>query len=334
MRQGRQPLIWLHPRRAHAVGVTLAAAVLLNACATGPSAADRGDPPPKTKTSTTTAAKDSHQVPTIVAAGDIACEPGSPVHDDQCRQADTARLAQDLHPEAILALGDLQYNEGNISDFNESFDHSWGALKDRIRPVPGNHEYRTPDAGGYFEYFGRTAGKPGAGYYSFDLGRWHLIALNSNCGELDVCGEDSDQVRWLRRDLAKHPTACALAFWHHPRFSSGRRHGGDDSVSTLWRTLDDAGVDVVLTGHEHNYERFAPQDADGQERQDGMREFVVGTGGSEFYGFGRAEPHSQARGSDSFGLLTLALRPDDYEWQFISIPSSSPYEDYGTATCE
>ena len=266
-----------------------------------------------------------------MAAGDIACEPGD---SGPCRQAATAQVVQSLGPAAVAALGDLQYAEGSAADFRASFDASWGAFKALIRPVPGNHEYRTSGAAGYFEYFGAAAGAPGSGYYSYDLGDWHVIALNSSVECSDVsCSAGSAQERWLRADLAAHPRACVLAYMHHPRFSSGSEHGDSTSVRDLWRALHEAGADVVLAGHDHNYERFAPQNPDGaSDPARGLRSFVVGTGGKELRSLGSARPNSEVRDSSSFGVLALALRPGGYDWRFVPAAGGS-FTDAGTGAC-
>ncbi|HEY5873045.1 MAG TPA: metallophosphoesterase, partial [Gaiellaceae bacterium] len=221
----------------------------------------------------------------IAAAGDIACDPGSPRFGNglgtgfDCRQRATSDLLVGGGYEAVLALGDIQYEVGAGDAFEASYDASWGRVKPVTRPVPGNHEYRTAGAAGYFEYFGAGAGDPTTGYYSYGLGNWHVVALNSNCAAVGGCDAGSTQERWLRADLAAHPSRCTLAYWHHPRYSSGW-HGSDSSYVAFWQALVDADADLVLVGHDHDYERFAPQDAGGRrDLERGIREFVVGTGG-------------------------------------------------------
>ncbi len=200
-----------------------------------------------------------------------------------CRQRLTASLLAKGGYAAVLALGDEQYERGALSDFRAEYDAAWGAVKSLTFPVPGNHDYGTTRAAGYYAYFGSRAGDASRGYYSFDIGTWHLIALNSNCGAVGGCDESSPQGRWLSADLAANPNACTLAYWHHPRFSSGP-HGNDNTYDGFWRILFAAGADVVLVGHDHLYERFAPQnpDARGDDAR-GIREFVVGTGGRSLY---------------------------------------------------
>ena len=269
--------------------------------------------------------------PLLVAAGDIACAPGA---SDACQQAATAQLVQSLNPAAVAALGDLQYEEGSMADFRASFEPTWGRFKGMIRPIPGNHEYRTSGAGGYFEYFGAAAGAPGRGYYSYDLGAWHVIALNSNddCSVVS-CSAGSPQEQWLRADLAANPRACVLAYVHAPRFSSGREHGDSTSVRDLWRALHEAGADVVLAAHDHGYERFAPQDPDGlSDPARGLRSFVVGTGGKEIEPFGKPRPNSEVRDYSSFGVLALTLRPSGYDWRFVPVPGAG-FTDAGSGAC-
>src|ERR1700680_4228928 len=202
--------------------------------------------------------------PVVAAAGDIACDAkpsvAKPEADDSgpdvCHQAATAKLVAAVNPAAVLTLGDEQYADGTLDQFMGGYDKSWGAFKDITHPAPGNHEYHTPQAAGYYAYFGAAAGDPTKGYYSFDLGAWHLIALNANCKVIGGCGADSAQIHWLAQDLAAHHAACTLAFWHQPRFSSALHHS-DPTYDAFWRTLYAAHADLVLNGHDHNYERFA-----------------------------------------------------------------------------
>jgi len=244
----------------------------------------------------------------VVAAGDIAvCHAQG---DEQ-----TAALADSIGGE-VLALGDNAYPNGSTRDYTACYGPSWGRLRARTHPTPGNHDYTTPRAVPYFSYFGAAAGRPGLGYYSFDLGAWHVVSLNSNVG----MEPGTPQERWLRADLAAHPALCTLAFWHHARFSSGP-HGSTANMALLWKVLQDAGADVVLSGHDHHYERFAPMDADGRvDPRHGMRSFVVGTGGGETYPFMRQlVPGSEKRWAEGFGVLKLVLEPDRYEWEFVAV---------------
>ena len=199
-------------------------------------------------------------------------------------------------------------------------------------PAPGNHEYWTGGAAGYFEYYGAAAEDPSKGYYSFDLGRWHLIALNSNCDEVGGCGRRSAQTRWLRQDLATSRARCTLAYWHHPRFSSGP-HGSSAAYREFWRALYAANADVVVVGHDHDYERFAPQNAEGlADSARGLRELVVGTGGKSLYPFDGRAANSEARNATTFGVLKLTLRPKSYAWRFVPVAGGT-FTDSGSAAC-
>jgi Calcineurin-like phosphoesterase len=265
----------------------------------------------------------------IAAAGDIACEPGEAADRDECQHGATSDLLVGIA--GVLALGDLQYGDGTYAKFLGSYDRTWGRAKAITAPTPGNHEYETEGAAGYFRYFGVAAGDPKKGYYSFDLGAWHLVALNSNCSAVGGCGERSSQVRWLQADLAGHPALCTLAYWHHPRFSSGK-HGGDAAYMAFWQALYDADADVVLVGHDHDYERFAPQDPRGVlDLVGGIREFVVGTGGKSLRSFSSTAPNSEVRDASSFGVLELTLGADAYAWRFRSTDGS--VTDSGSARC-
>jgi hypothetical protein len=265
----------------------------------------------------------------IAAAGDIACQPGEG-GGGECQHAATANVIERLQPDAVLPLGDTQY-DGALRDFQRSYDSTWGRFKEITHPAIGNHEYDT-GGHGYFAYFGDRAGRPGAGFYSFDLGGWHLIALNSNCERVGGCHRGSTQERWLRNDLKKHSKQCTLAYWHHPRFSSGVEHGSEEAVGAFWEALYDHGADVVLSGHEHNYERFAPQTPGGRlDRKEGIRQFVVGTGGKSRYEFGRARPNSEVRNSTTYGVLRLALSPSGYQWKFM--PARGSFTDSGRGGC-
>lgn len=263
--------------------------------------------------------------PVIYAVGDIAdCE--------QDNDAKTAALADNPHA-AILTLGDNVYDFGSAQEFRDCYDTTWGKLYNRTHPVPGNHEYATRGAEGYFAYFGSHAGESGKGWYSFDLGTWHLIALNSNCSRIDDgCGEDSRQMQWLREDLAKSTKTCTLAYFHHPVFSSGL-HGQTETMLPIWKELVRTNVDVVLAGHDHHYERFAPQDAEGVfDGENGAREFVVGTGGRSHYPVIKQQPNSETFNTATFGVLQLTLHPSLYDWQFVPIAGST-FSDRGTGEC-
>ena len=267
--------------------------------------------------------------PVIAAAGDIACAPGASVTPSTCHHAATSDLLTGAT--AVLMLGDAQYPDGTLAQFQESFDPTWGRFKSVMYPSVGNHEYHTPGAAGYFDYFGAAAGPRDKGYYSFDIGAWHLIALNSNCPEIGGCEEGSAQEQWLRADLAGSSASCTLAYWHHPLFSSGA-HGSNPRMAAIWQTLYDHGVDVVLSGHDHNYQRFAPQTADGVADAQGPREFVVGTGGRSLYPTGTPIGNQEAQGQDTFGVLELTLHLTSYEWQFVP-ETGGTFSDMGSATC-
>jgi hypothetical protein len=276
--------------------------------------------------------------PVVAAAGDIACDPADVFFNGgngtatACRQRATSDLLVGAGYDAILLLGDSQYLNGALAKYKTVFAPTWGRLGSLLRPAPGNHEYLTPGATGYFDYFGPAAGERSRGYYSYDLGTWHVIALNSNCAEIGGCGPGSLQLRWLTDDLAAHPRACILAYWHHPRFSSGL-HGDDPTYDAFWQTLYAAGADVVLAGHDHDYERFAPQDPAGRaDAEHGIREFVVGTGGRETRPFATVRPNSEVRNARDLGVLELRLRTDGYDWRFRPAAGGT-FTDAGSAGC-
>jgi hypothetical protein len=246
--------------------------------------------------------------PVLVAAGDIA-PPGT----GWGHRATSDRILA-IDPTVVLTLGDNQYPSGTLSDFRRHYGRTWGRFKTRTRPSPGNHDYETAGAAGYFRYFGKLAKPRGRSYYSFDLGAWHLISLDSN---IDL-RPGSRQDRWLRADLAATTRRCILAYWHHPRFTSGAHQGDNPRVGPFWDTLYTARADVVLSGHEHNYERFAPQNPAGRATPQGIRQFVVGTGGVDLLGFAGAKPNSQVRSSSTWGVLVLVLHPRSYRWRFVS----------------
>lgn len=265
----------------------------------------------------------SREAPVLVGAGDIArCS----TENDEA----TADLLDDI-PGTVFTAGDNAYESGTPEQFRECYDPSWGRHKDRTRPVPGNHEYETAGAEGYLDYFGDSAtGPDGETWYSFDLGTWHIVMLDSNCDDV-ACESDSDQVRWLADDLAASEATCTLAIWHHPRFSSGF-HGNDRDVAPFWEVLYEAGADVIINGHDHDYERFAPQDPDATEdRQRGLRQFVVGTGGAALRPFEDTKANSELRVTDIFGVFKMTLHDDRYDWEFI--PVAGPFSDRGSAAC-
>jgi acid phosphatase type 7 len=278
--------------------------------------------------------------PVIAAAGDIACDPADPGYNGgngtstRCRQRATSDLLVGAGLAAVLPLGDIQYDSPSAANLAAVYNPTWGRVKSISRPVVGNHE----GAGNaYFDYFNGTgaadgpAGPRGRGYYSYDIGSWHLIALNSNCTRVS-CGAGSIQERWLRADLAAHPASCTLAYWHHPRYSSGH-DGSHVTLHPLWKALHEAGVEVLLTAHSHNYERFAPRDGDGKTSPIGIRQFVVGTGGGFMTGLGSSRmPGSEAAQNHTFGVLKLTLHPLSYSWQFVPIAGET-WSDSGSGQC-
>jgi acid phosphatase type 7 len=275
------------------------------------------------------------QDPVIAAAGDIACAPGDPVTADTCHQLATSNLLVGAPLAAVLPLGDIQYDTSSLSNILGAYDPTWGRVKSISHPILGNHE---GSGTGYFDYFNGAgvaagaAGVRGKGWYSFDVGTWHLVALNSNCSAVG-CTAGSEQEQWLRADLAAHPTNCTLAYWHHARYSSG--HEGDNTfMQPLWEALDDAGAEIVLSGHSHDYERVAPVDRNGTVNQaEGIRQFVVGTGGAFFTGgLDSRIPQSEVAQNDTFGVLFLTLHPTSYDWRFVP-EAGKTFADSGSTAC-
>jgi acid phosphatase type 7 len=291
------------------------------------------------------------QTITTVAVGDIACgpdtAPGMP-----CKEWYTSEVARTANPNAVLVLGDLQYDAGQLANFNGTsafcqsnpprcYNGTWGRLKSITYPAVGNHEYGTPGASGYFDYFngaGNQTGRAGdrsKGYYSYNLGSWHFVVLNSNCTKIG-CGTGSAQETWLRQDLAQNTHLCTVAYLHHSKFSSG--HDGNNTAITstllpLWQALYDHNADLILSGHSHSYERFAPMTPQGTVNNTrGIRSFVVGTGGRDFTGFWGNAPNSQSRNNNTFGVLKLTMRPSSYDWQFLPIQGQT-FTDSGSANC-
>jgi 3',5'-cyclic AMP phosphodiesterase CpdA len=257
--------------------------------------------------------------PVVVGAGDIATTGAG--------DAATAALL-DTIAGTVITMGDNSNGTGSAQEFAADYAPTWGRHKARTRPVPGNHDYKTAGAAGYFDYFGPFAGTPGNGWYSYDLGAWHIVALNSNVAH-EV---GSAQERWLRADLAASTKTCTLAYWHRPRFTSGARHAPDPGMDPLFRALYDHGVEIVLSGHNHQYERFAPQDPDGQSDPRGVRQFVVGTGGTSHYPFATPQPNSEVRNGDTFGVLRLRLTPNGYDWRFVP-EAGKTFTDSGATAC-
>ncbi len=250
------------------------------------------------------------QAAILVGAGDIA----------DCRDLSgaeaTAKLIEQI-PGTVMVAGDLAYPDGSKENF-ECYDRTWGRVKSRTRPSPGNHEFHATGATPYFDYFGSAAGDSKNGYYSYELGTWHIVVLNSECIDVTGCDAGSRQEKWLRADLAAHSVACTLAYWHKPLFSSGGAHGNDPEILPLWQALYEANADVVVNGHDHDYERFAPQAPDDTaDAARGIREFVVGTGGKNHRPFGPTKPNSEVRDATAYGVLKLTLKAAGYDWQFI-----------------
>jgi hypothetical protein len=254
----------------------------------------------------------------LVGAGDIA----------DCDAQPTATLLDNIAG-TVFTAGDNAYPNGSASDYANCYDPSWGRHKARTRPSPGNHEYNTSGATDYYNYFGALAGPAGVGYYSYDLGAWHVISLNSNVS----MSAGSAQETWLKADLAATTKGCTIAYWHHPRFSSGSTHGSSTQSAAIWQDLYDAGAEIVMAGHDHEYERFAPQTPSAAaDPVRGIREFVVGTGGAGLYSFGTPLPNSEVRDNTSHGVFKLTLSDGSYAWQFIPVAGDS-FTDSGSGTC-
>ena len=230
----------------------------------------------------------------------------------------------------VFSAGDNAYEDGSATNFAQCYEPSWGRHKARTRPSPGNHDYHTSGAADYYAYFGALAGDAGKGYYSYDIGDWHIVSLNSNIS----MSAGSAQETWLRADLAASTLPCTLAYWHHPRFSSGTQHGSSSSAEPLWQALYDHGAEIVVSGHEHNYERFAPQQPDGTaDAATGIREFVVGTGGTGHYNdLGTQLPNSELFNGTTFGVIKLTLGPGTYSWNFVPVAGET-FTDSGSGSC-
>jgi hypothetical protein len=264
--------------------------------------------------------------PVLVGAGDIAdCA-------DLSGAEATAKLL-DAIPGTVFTAGDNAYPDGTAQQFRDCYGPTWGRHKARTRPAAGNHDFHAGGATPYFDYFGAAAGDPKTGAYSYDLGTWHIIVLNSECEPAGGCGFGSPQEKWLKQDLQAHPAACTLAYWHKPLFSSGGKHGNDAEVKAFWQDLYSAHAALILTGHDHDYERFAPQDPEGKaDPAHGIREFVVGTGGKNHRGFGKIEPTSEVHNADTFGVLKLTLHAKSYDWEFIA-EAGKTFRDSGSGAC-
>jgi len=294
--------------------------------------------------------------PVLAAGGDIACDPidmdfnkgdGSLVNS-RCFQKATAQTLTSINPDAVAVLGDEQYEHGSLAQFNASFEPSWGQLGPKLKPVPGNHEYLTPNAQGYFDYFNGASNATGRagdrtkGYYSYDLGAWHIVALNSECAATPSRCSSDDELSWLETDLtdwdARHPgTSCVLAYWHRARFSSAATPPEAPEMAPFWQKLQNHRADVILSGHAHSYERFAPLRADRTSGPDGIAEFVVGSGGEEHRPFGATKFNSVIRNASQFGVLRLTLEASSFDWSFVSAgprpAGEAPFTDADSAQC-
>lgn len=308
----RRPCLRLQSMRS---GLLRASMIVACVAAFSPSA------PAQQPSSASSSAADAH---TLLAAGDIAqCRSAPP---EQSGAAATAALIERM-PGTVLALGDLAYRDGTAQQFRDCYDPTWGRFKARTWPVPGNHDYRTPQAQAYFDYWGARAGATGKGYYALDIGGWRIVALNSNI----EAGPGSEQMVWLAAELESNDRPCTLAFWHHPPFTSGG-HGPSLKMAHAWKLLFDAGADIVLSGHDHIYERLAPMNDQGEvDREGGMRSFVVGTGGADPHALRPARGGSEALGN-ALGVLALTLRPNEYSWEFVPIAGAS-FADRGQDKC-
>jgi hypothetical protein len=264
----------------------------------------------------------------LIGAGDIADGDNLVLSDAMA----TAALI-DAYPTAtVFADGDMPHSNGTDADYAKAYDPVWGRFRTRTIPVPGNHDYQSLKGAGYFNYFGPAAGDQTKGYYSLDLGAWHIVVLNSNCWTVS-CSAGSGQETWLKNDLATHTQACTLAFWHEPLYTSSTVVGPNTNVQPLFQDLYNANVDLVVNGHAHNYERFAPQDANGKlDTTKGIIEIVTGTGGTSHFPFGTIAANSLVRNSDTFGLLRLTLHPSSFDWQFIPVAGKT-FTDSGTQVC-
>jgi hypothetical protein len=299
-----------------------------------------------TSVSMTTPTSSDPGDPVVMAAGDIACDPSDRNYNDgkgtgtSCMQLATSNELTTAA--AVLPLGDDQYNSGTLGAFDTVYDPTWGRFKSTTHPASGNHEYATGGAAGYYTYFGSAASPQDTnctanckGYYSYDLGAWHLIVLNSECDQVGGCEAGSPQEQWLKADLAAHPTACTLAYWHRPLFTSGISLG-DSAMHDVWADLYNAHADLVLNGHDHIYERFAPQDPSGNaDPTNGITEIIVGTGGANHDSFSSTADNSVVRNNTTYGVLKLTLQPTSFTWQFLpeTAGGNGTFTDAGSRAC-
>ena len=299
----------------------------LTACTTagGPTTGDATGPP-RTAPAVAPAAAAAPTPTVLIGAGDIAT----------CDSAADSRtlVLLERFPGTVFTLGDNVYPDGTRADFARCYGPTWGRVKARTRPAVGNHEYHVRGATPYFDYFGSRAGPRGKGYYSYDAGPWHVVVLNTNCSVVPGgCARGSAQERWLRADLAASAARCTVAMAHHPLFTSADKHPPETRIRPLVQTLYDAGTELLLAGHNHMYERFAPQTPAGRrDTARGIREIVVGTGGAGLYPFGRTAANSEVRDARTYGVLRLTLRPGSYRWDFIPA-GGARFSDTGGQTC-
>lgn len=288
--------------------------------------------PAPTVTSTPLPTHTSTPIPTptstpvlLIGAGDIAyC--GEEALGDEA----TADIIARFPSAAVFTAGDNVQDDGRTAEYKNCFDPTWGRFLDRLHPSPGNHDYNTGNGAPYFAYFGSAAGQAGQGWYSYELGAWHFVSLNSNCDNV-ACGPDSAQAKWLEEDLASSDKECTLLYWHHPRFTSGLS-GDYGLASTFWKIALAHGADVVINGHDHSYERLVPQDGDGKADPQGIRQFIVGTGGAPLRFFAEPKPASEVRDFSTLGVILFKLYPGWYEWEFIPVEGGT-FSDKGQGVC-
>jgi acid phosphatase type 7 len=288
-------------------------------------------PPTPSPTATQTITPTATPLPTATSTPVLLAGAGNIAVCGDLNQGDerTAALVERFPNAAVFTTGDNVYAEGTPNDYTYCFMPSWGRFKDRIRPSAGNHDYETEAGAAYYAFFGGAAGAADIGFYSYNLGDWHIVALNSNCKAIG-CGKASSQAEWLSTDLATNAKKCTLLYWHNPRWSSGIV-GGSDSVSSFWRIAVENNVEVVVNGDDHDYERFVPQDAEGKADPNGVREFVVGTGGSIIRDFKAIKPNSEVRYNSTNGIIVFTLYSDHYDWEFV--PTSGDFHDSGSEAC-
>jgi hypothetical protein len=257
----------------------------------------------------------------LVGAGDIA--------SCNADKSQATALLLDKIPGTVFTVGDNAYPKGTTRQFSECYGPSWGRHRERTRPAPGNHDYESQQAAPYFKYFGANAGPVGRGYYSYDLGSWHILSLNSNT---NAALWGTAQEEWLRADLKASPATCVLAYWHHPRFNSGKTYGNLPQMSALYKILFEHSVSVLISAHDHIYERFAPQDPNGKADARGVRQFITGTGGGPLYEIGALQPNSEVRNNATHGVIKFTLHSTSYDWEFIPIAGQT-FRDRGSAKC-